>query len=275
MHIDTILKQNIQHWLQEAGDMAVKLLYNNVELKVALKSDESPVSLIDTAVEEILRTKIMQAFPNDGIVGEELEDHQCNAARLWIIDPIDGTRAMLAGFTTFTIMLALVENGRPLLGAIYQPLGKNLWIGHIIDREFKDSENLTKDNLQFITFYNGCHIVRDRAVNKLAEAMFSTTSPYLFAKEDRIVIENIAHQARYYQFGGDGYAYAQLAMGNIDVIVESGLKPHDFMPLIPIIEGTGGVITDWHGHKLNLRSAGFVCASGNLQLHEEVLAKLR
>lgn len=241
-------------WLQEAGELVLQMMQRG--LSSELKGDATPVTAIDRAVEALLKQRIRDAFPDHGIIGEESDSYQPGAEWCWTIDPIDGTRALLAGFASFTTLLALAYQGKPRFGAIYQPITQELWLG---------GETST---------LNGKPI-RTRPCTQFSEALFSTTSPLLFAPQHRQAIEKIMKNCMAYQLGGDAYAYGKLAAGHIDLIVESGLKPHDFMALVPVIEGAGGIVTDWHGQPLTLDSAGDICATGDARLHHEALALLR
>lgn len=244
-------------WLKEAGSLILRMSARGVS--GTLKADATPVTEIDHAVEILLRERIAQAYPQHGIIGEEMPSHQPEAPWRWLIDPIDGTRALMAGFSSYTILLALAEGVEPRYGAIYQPITGEFWCG----------DSFTKTALR-----NG-QPIQTRPCAALQDAFFSTTSPMLFPKGCQPQIQQVMETCKAYQLGGDGYAYAKLASGSIDVIVESGLKPYDFMALIPVIMGAGGVITDWQGKALTLDSAGDVIAAGDARVHEQMRDWLR
>lgn len=250
------IQSQVAHWLHEAGELILSMSAHSVS--GALKADSTPVTEIDHAVEIFLRERIMAAYPAQGIIGEEMPSHQPEAPQRWLIDPIDGTRALMAGFSSYTILLALAEANSAQYGAIYQPITRELWWG---DRKAKT------------TTLNGKQI-HTRPCTQIEEAFFSTTSPLLFRAEDQPHITQLMHRCKAYQLGGDGYAYGKLASGRIDLIIESGLKPYDFMALIPVIEGAGGIITDWQGNMLTLESSGDVCAAGDVQIHAKALQAL-
>jgi inositol-phosphate phosphatase / L-galactose 1-phosphate phosphatase / histidinol-phosphatase len=250
------LSHTVTPWLQEAGSLVRKMLQTGPAAS-ELKPDHTPVTAIDRSVEMLLRERIAAAFPDHSIFGEEYGGEITQKDYLWLIDPIDGTRALMAGFPTFTTLLALTYRRQPLFGAVYQPLTSELWLGMIGERSLYHSAP-----------------IRTRPCTILAQAFFSTTSPLLFPLQHRERIESLIQSCKAYQCGGDAYAYAKLASGNIDVIVESGLKPHDFMPLTPLIEGAGGIITDWSGNPLTLDSSGDVCACGDRALHAQILPQL-
>lgn len=250
------LSAQVPGWMQEAGKLVTQTMRQGFHSR--LKEDATPVTEIDHAVETYLRQQIMQYYPDHGIHGEEEGIYQPEASYRWTIDPIDGTRALMAGFPTFTILLALAEKGQPRFGAAYQPITVELWMGN---RQQPSTLNRNP--------------ISTRPCPALAEAFFSTTSPLLFSPKQRKIIEMIMQQCRAYQLGGDGYAYAKLASGHIDLILESGLKPYDFMALAPIIEGAGGIITDWAGQPLHLDSDGTICAAGDKRLHAQILPLLK
>ncbi|MCC7259577.1 MAG: histidinol-phosphatase [Alphaproteobacteria bacterium] len=223
----------------------------------SLKSDHTPVTIADKEIEATLRTMIEAEYPEHGIFGEETGITHREAEYLWVIDPIDGTRAFMAGKPTFTTLIALCRHGEPILGIIDQPIARERWIG--------DGRRTT---------LNG-KAVRVRPCAALDSAIFSTTSPYLFSDQERTKFERIREAAQSTLFGSDAYAYALLASGCIDLVVESGLKPYDFAALIPVVEGAGGIITDWQGEKLSLNSPGHVIAAGDKALHGQALGLLK
>jgi inositol-phosphate phosphatase/L-galactose 1-phosphate phosphatase/histidinol-phosphatase len=251
------IQSQVAGWLLAAGELILNLSVGGISAE--LKADFTPVTAIDHTVEKFLRERIMEAYPTHGIIGEEMPSHLPEALERWLIDPIDGTRALMAGFSSYTILLALAQGSSPRYGAMYQPITKEFWWGDC--------------HTQTATL-NGSPI-RTRLCEQIDKAFFSTTSPLLFRAEDQPRIIKLMQRCKAYQLGGDGYAYAKLASGHIDLIIESGLKPYDFMALIPVIEGAGGIITDWQGHPLTLESSGDVCAAGDKKLHEYVIKELR
>jgi inositol-phosphate phosphatase/L-galactose 1-phosphate phosphatase/histidinol-phosphatase len=251
------VSQSLLHqWVEQAGELILSMSQRAVAGH--LKADASPVTEIDLAVEHFLRDQMMRYFPADGIIGEELPAHQPEAAAQWLIDPIDGTRALMAGFSSYTILLAYLRKGLPQASAIYQPVTREFWFGDAMAGQAWCNQKR----------------IRTRDCQTLSAAFFSTTSPLLFREQDQPLIQQLMQECKAYQLGGDAYAYAKLASGYIDVIVESGLKPHDFMALIPVIQGAGGVITDWQGNALTLNSKGDVCAAATPVLHREIINRL-
>lgn len=222
------------------------------------KADQSPVTEADIAVEKALRELITASFPEHGIYGEEQGVHKADADYVWVIDPIDGTKAFMAGIPTFTTLIALVHRGEPLMGIINQPISHETWLG-VRGKP---------------TTLNGKEI-RSSDCQHLAEAMLSTTSPYLFASDEKAAFESLRNATARQVYGGDAYGYAMLASGGVDVVLEAGLKPYDICALIPVIEGAGGIITDWDGKKLACFSPQHhVLAAATPQLHAQALKAL-
>jgi len=235
-------------------------------LHVETKADASPVTEADRAVESFLREAIATRFPGHAILGEEFgregADGTGTAAPLWVIDPIDGTRSFMTGWPLWGVLLALVAGGRPLLGVVELPaLGERLLGIAGEGTRFTDARGETRP-------------CRTRDTARLAEARFYTTSPRYFDPADRPLVERLVDAAGTARFGGDCYGYAMLAAGHVDLVVEAQLAPYDYMALVPVIEGAGGIVTDWAGAPLGLGSDGRVVAAATPALHAEVLALL-
>lgn len=250
MHSETT---NIQIWLTEAKLHIQAMLKHSRQ--VSQKDDQTPVTEIDQRIESIIRQNIMQLYPEDGIIGEEMAAHQPNAQRQWVIDPIDGTRALIGGFPTFTTLISMLQNDRPIISGMMQAVTGEIWIGV---HEQK-------------TIHNEQTVECNKTARQLSDACFATTSHLLCRESDRPLFDLLLKQSKLYQLGGDGYAYGKMACGTVDVIVESGMQPYDFLPLVPIITGAGGIMTDWEGKELTLHSNGDVIAASNRELHNEVL----
>jgi inositol-phosphate phosphatase/L-galactose 1-phosphate phosphatase/histidinol-phosphatase len=176
-----------------------------------------------------------------------------------VIDPIDGTRAFIAGYPTFTTLIALAHNGVPLLGVIDQAILHERWTG-VNGRG---------------THCNGKEIFA-RGTKTLDKAVVATTSaPYHFSEREvaafNWVKDNCAHVVQ----GGDAYGYGMLASGHIDLFIDSGFKPYDFCALKPVIEGAGGIITDWEGNPLTIHSEGHIIAAATRELHKQAIAVLQ
>jgi len=225
------------------------------EVRVDTKADDSPVTIADREVEAMLRRRIADRFPEHGIVGEELGEDGADADYIWLVDPIDGTRSFISGHPLWGTLLALLYRGRPVLGVIDMPVLSERWVG------------VGGQPARF----NGerCHTSKCR---RLGQAAMYSTSPDLFDDQERATFERLSGAVRMRRFGGDCYNYALLANGYIDLVVESGLQPYDCLALVPVVEGAGGLITDWHGRPLDLQSSGQVIAAANAELHRQAVA---
>jgi histidinol phosphatase-like enzyme (inositol monophosphatase family) len=222
-----------------------------------LKGDMSPVTEADRAAELAIRAILAAERPGDGVVGEEYGTIEGSSGLTWVIDPIDGTKSFMTGRPTFVTLIALLADSRPILGLIDQPVMGDRWIG-AAGRP---------------TTLNG-QPVRTRPCPDAASAVFSTTAPDLFPGGDEAVYRRISSAAGIRTYGGDGYAYGLLAAGWIDIVLESGLKLYDIAALAPVIEGAGGVITDWSGRPLDAQSDGRILAAGDPALHRRLLKSI-
>lgn len=225
---------------------------------VEAKPDDSPVTLADRAAEAAMRRLIETACPDDAIIGEEYGMREGNSGRAWVLDPIDGTRAFISGRPIFGTLIALVADGWPVLGVIDQPILGERWLG-VAGRP---------------TLFNG-KPARTRACPALTGALLATTSPFLFDDEQRPAFARIEAAAMSTAYGGDCYNYGCVASGWLDVVVEAGLKLHDFAALVPVVEGAGGRMRDWRGDPLTAESAGQVIAVGDPARMEEVVGLLQ
>ncbi|WP_431861980.1 histidinol-phosphatase [Azospirillum sp.] len=226
-------------------------------LSVEEKGDGSPVTIADRAVEEMLRAAIRERFPDHGILGEEYGRQDMGRRFVWVIDPIDGTKSFITGLPLFGTLLALLDEGRPVLGVVeIQPL-RERWVG-VAGRG---------------TTLNG-RPCRTRACTRLEDAVLYATTPDIFAGADAEAFARVSAKARLRRFGGDCYAYALVATGTVDAVVEVGLQPYDYLPLVAVIEGAGGVITDWQGRPPGIDSDGRIVAAATPELHRAILEAL-
>ncbi|WP_417701540.1 histidinol-phosphatase [Pseudophaeobacter sp.] len=256
-HPETDLKAQFAASLADATD-AMAMTFFRKPLDVEAKADDSPVTQADRAIEKEMRRQISERFPADGILGEEQEATRLDAANLWVIDPIDGTKSFLSGMPTFGTLIACLIDGNPDLGLISIPPTAERWIG----QRGKP------------TLLNGTPC-RTSGKTLLRDAILYTTSPDSFDVAGLAQFEALSKRTALRRFGGDCYGYGLLASGHVDLLFEMNLQPYDYMALVPVIEGAGGVVTDWDGQPLTLRSEGKVVAAASAALHAEALAALR
>jgi len=217
-----------------------------------------PVTVADQEAELAIRALIHQAYPEHGVLGEEHGHETGSSPFTWVLDPIDGTRAFITGGPQWGTLIALNDGARPVLGVLDQPFTGERWIGLDGRCEFTTRGETRR--------------VKTRACPALKDAVVSSTHPWsYFSEPEQAAFRAIDRSARMTRFGGDCYAYGLVAMGYMDAVVESALKPWDIQALIPIIEGAGGVVTDWRGG--DPQDGGQVVASGDERLHA-VLLKL-
>lgn len=226
-------------------------------LSIDTKADESPVTQADREVEAALREAIAQHYPQHGIFGEEFGALHTEAELVWSLDPIDGTRAFISGNPLWGTLLALLHRGRPVLGLIDIPMLQERWIGAADSPARLNGE-----------------ICQASACTELRNAILYATSPDIFEGAELAAFDALTGAARMRRYGGDCYSYGLLASGHVDLVVEAGLQPYDYLALMPVIEGAGGVITDWSGQPLSLESQGRVVAAATPQLHRQAMRVL-
>jgi len=220
------------------------------------KADRSFVTEADRAAEAAMRRLIEAEFSADGIIGEEYGTRNEGAGRQWVLDPIDGTTSFIAGRPIFGTLIALLQDGWPVLGIIDQPISGERWVGRIGQP----------------TLFNG-KPAQARPLKELSEAVLATTSPHLFTNEEADAFMSVAKQVaeKKIVFGGDCYNYGLVASGHVDVVIEAGLKLYDYAALVPVVEGAGGMMADWQGNPLDAGSDGTVIALGDPARLEDVL----
>ncbi|MCB2051694.1 MAG: histidinol-phosphatase [Novosphingobium sp.] len=244
--------------LADAAGAAIRP-YFRTAVEVERKGDATPVSLADTAAEEAMRAILRAERPDDGILGEEFGASNTDARRQWVLDPIDGTAAFLAGRPIFGTLIALVADGFPVLGVIDQPILAERWVG------------VTGQP----TTLNG-KAIHCRHCPSLGAAVLATTGPHYFDSHQGEHFMALAAKTDHKRMvmGGDCYNYAMLATGQLDIVCEAGLKLHDFAALVPVIEGAGGTMADWNGDPLHAGSDGHVLALGDPARLDDVVEAL-
>ncbi len=218
-----------------------------------------PVTAADRSAEMAIRNALAEIYPSHGILGEEFGALRREAEYCWIVDPIDGTRAFIVGQPLWGTLIGLTQGGAPLLGLMDQPfVGERFFSG---ERE------------AFLRHGGTSRPMRTRSCATLGEALLTASSPDLFTTEDeRRRFEALARAVRLRRFGGDCYNYCLLALGQVDLVVEAGLQPYDILPLIPIIERAGGIVSTWDGG--DARGGGRILAAGDRRMHEAALRLL-
>ena len=246
----------LAHRMADASGEILRRCFRTT-LNIESKSDLSPVTMADREVEAALRKLIEMHYPEHGIIGEEFGNVRPQSPWQWVLDPIDGTHAFIAEKATFTTLIALAYEGVPVLGVINQPITNERWLGIA----------------GAVATLNGKPISASDC-NALAHATIATTAMKYFNESEAKLFEKLQSQCGNTRFGGDAYLYAKLACGEIDIVMESNLKPYDFCALKTVVEGAGGVITDWQRKSLTIASNGSVIAAGNKALHKAALEVL-
>lgn len=213
-----------------------------------------PVTAADREAERLIRDIIKSRFPEHGISGEEFSDHQPSSSVRWSLDPVDGTRALICGLPSWAVLVGLIVDGEHIAGMIDLPA---------VDETLIAVNGLTE---------RGGESVRTSGCRSLAQSRFSTTDPFLFSSDEAVGVQRVRQQVRLTRYGLDAMAYARVATGDIDLVIESGLKPHDYDALIPIVRGAGGHIGDWEGGTSFER--GRVVAAATRELYQEAVALL-
>jgi len=218
-----------------------------------------PVTAADRAAETAMRALIRRTFPDHGVVGEEFGPDQAEAEYVWVLDPIDGTKSFIAGMPAWGTLIALTRNGVPVFGMMSQPFIRERFSGDGGGAHYRGPA--------------GKRDLRVRPCESLSEAMLFTTSPLLMKEADRATFGKVEAAVRLSRYGGDCYAYCMLAAGHIDLVIETELKPHDVIPLIPIITGAGGIVTTWDNGPPE--AGGRIIAAGDKRAHAAALELLR
>ena len=252
--------QQFSGFAGEIADVAREIVRKaaNGPRRPVAKSDSSPVTETDRAVEQALRQRIADRFPTHGVLGEEFGSEGLNEEFVWVIDPIDGTKAFVGGLAVYGTLIALARGGRPVLGLIDNPVTGDRWLG--IEGQ--------------ATMLNG-QAIRTSQATALAEAFLANGNPEPFSAVEYPRFERLRDETRWCVYGGSCMAYGRVADGSIDISIDGGLDPFDYCALVPVITGAGGIITDWQDSSLTLASGNTsVAASASATLHEKALGIL-
>ncbi|PPR47642.1 MAG: Histidinol-phosphatase [Alphaproteobacteria bacterium MarineAlpha5_Bin9] len=258
-----MLKNEINNFAKFANKLAdisekIVMKYFRKEFIVKKKIDGSPVTIADIKCEKKIREMISKKFPSHNILGEEYKEKNNKNKYTWVIDPIDGTRSYISGHKDFGTLIALLKNNEPIIGIINCPAHKERWVG------LKDQP--TKLNNKIIS----------TSKKKLISKSYAYSSGLYFDNQKfRKGFEKVTKKSAYYRMGGDCYMYGMLASGLIDIVIEDTLKVHDYMALIPVIQGAGGVISDKNNKSIKIDSDGSLVASANKNIHKQVIEILK
>lgn len=217
-----------------------------------------PVTVADRSAEREIRQLIMQTYPDHGIIGEEEAPHQSDAEYCWIIDPVDGTRAFIAGLPSWGTLIGLLRSGEPLAGVMFQP--------------FTGERYIAIGEGAFLHHNGQCAPLETSRTERLSESILMTTSPYLFPEELIEKFRRVESRCKLTRYGFDCYGYAMVAAGHVELVVESGLKSYDIAALIPLIHQAGGIVSTWDGEPATY--GGNILAAANEAIHAEALSIL-
>jgi len=252
---------NVAHEMADAARRAILPYFRASHLTSDSKDTDryDPVTQADRAAEEAMRAVLAERRPQDGIVGEEF-GATCGASGLtWVLDPIDGTRGFVAGTPTWGVLIAVGPASGPVLGVIDQPYIGERFTGYPGHAE--------------MTGPMGTAPLATRAARPLAETVLFTTFPEIGTSQDRAAFERVSAEVKMVRYGMDCYAYALLAAGQIDLVIEAGLANYDIQAGIAVIEAAGGIVTDWDGGPVH--EGGRALAAANRDVHAAALARLR
>ena len=259
-NLDSVSLIDLAHRSADAASSKTLKYFRQRDLKADSKrADFDPVTVADREAEAVIRDLIERERPEDGILGEEHGNKQGSSGLTWVIDPIDGTRGYISGTPNWGTLLALHDGERPVFGLIDQPyIGERFW-GGLGVAEFKGPHSARK--------------LQTSDIQALTEATIFTTYPEVGADEEGAAFRSVAKHCKMTRYGMDCYAYALLADGQIDLVIEAGLQPYDIQAPIAVIEAAGGTATDWQGGPAD--QGGRVVAAANATLHKAALDILR
>lgn len=245
--------------LQAARDItaaaaATPLSYFRAGFSIERKADESPVTVADRETETVLRKAIAKRHPAHGILGEEFGGEHLERDIVWVVDPIDGTKSFISGSPLFGMLVAVLKGGRPVAGIIRMPALNECYAG---------SPETGSDR-------DGTPIACRKGV-PLDQAFLCINEANSLMADHPAIFKRLMAVGRYQRFTYDCFPYAQLASGQVDAVVDLNLQPYDYLPVVPVVEGAGGVVTDWQGRPLGLESDGRVVAAASAELHVALL----
>jgi histidinol phosphatase-like enzyme (inositol monophosphatase family) len=237
-----------------AAAATIPLRHFRAGVMIEQKADESPVTAADRETEAALRKAIAERYPEHGILGEEYGGERLDRDPLWVVDPIDGTKSFISGSPLFGMLVAVLQAGRPVAGVIRMPALGECYAG---------APALGSDR-------DGTPIACRRGV-ALADAFLCLNEARGLMTDHPAAFARLLATGRYQRFTYDCYPYAQLACGQVDAVIDCHLQPYDYLPVAPVVEGAGGVISDWQGRPLGLGSDGRVVAAATGDIHKALL----
>ena len=247
--------------IEKAGEISLKYFRSDLTVtdKNAAGDKFDPVTRADKEVEAFIRERISKEYPDHAIVGEEFGAKRNEGSHTWLIDPIDGTRGFISGSPMWGVLIGLKEAEECLVGALRQPYVKETYVGNGKTAYFIQAGKRAR--------------MKVRWRESLSDAIVCCTHPSMYpTDESREKFMRVISKCQFSRFGTECLGYGMLASGYVDLVVEGGLSAYDIMPLIPIVEGAGGIVTDWQGN--TAINGGFIIAAGNKKLHDEVMELL-
>jgi histidinol phosphatase-like enzyme (inositol monophosphatase family) len=223
------------------------------------KGSFDPVTEADRETERAIRALISAEYPDHGILGEEHGSENISSRYVWVIDPIDGTRAFISGLPVWGTLVGLTVDGDAVAGMMAQPFTGELFYANASGSHYEGP--------------GGPRKLSTRKTTRLDEATLFTTTPALFKGEARTRYDQFEKQIQLARYGADCYAFAMIASGSVDIVADPGLKPYDIVALIPIIEKAGGVVTTFEGGPAE--KGGDILAAATPELHAAAMAALR
>ena len=263
-HLDPDQRTSLLALIEDLADQARQATlpwFRQSTLEAGNKSVDGfdPVTQADRATESVLRAHLQKMRPDDGILGEEMGEHAGRSGLTWIIDPVDGTRGFLAGTPCWGVLIALADADGPFLGVIDQPYISERFLGGL--------------GQAWVEGPCGRQRLRTRASDDLQSAILFTTFPEIGSPSEHAAFSRVAQKVRLTRYGMDCYAYALLAAGHVDLVIEAGLHAYDIAAPIAVISAAGGIVTNWHGGPVD--DSGQVLAAANPVIHAQALALLQ
>lgn len=248
------------HELADVARVATLAHFRKPGLSAETKESQrfDPVTVADRLSEERMRAVLARRRPDDSILGEEFGPVAGTSGLTWVLDPIDGTRGYLSGTPTWGVLISVRDEAGPLYGLIDQPYIKERFEGGL--------------GIARVVGPTGENPLRARAARPLSDAILFSTFPEVGTLEEGAAFRRVSGQAKLVRYGTDCYAYALVAAGQIDLVIEAGLQAYDVQAPIAVIEAAGGVVTDWQGNPCF--DGGRVLAAANASIHAEALALL-